>query len=101
MMWKPCSPPIQRSPVNVLVTPLVPARTQMVDPVFDTFVRQPLSRSEKTSVSSDGSYSMLLTWHAPLPPCAVLALTTVVAVELGVPLAGKILMSSHVFAPVA
>ena len=44
---------------------------------------------------------MSLTWQTPVPPCAVLALTTVVAVLLGVPLAGKILMSSQPFASAA
>src|SRR5580698_11042254 len=41
--WKPCSPPLHRSPVKVLVTPVVPPplRIQTVAPVvFDTFVRQ-------------------------------------------------------------
>src|SRR4051812_6215911 len=30
-----------------------------------------LSRSENTSVSSSREYWMLLTWHVPVPPCAV------------------------------
>src|SRR5690348_14957083 len=100
-MWKPCSPPVHKSPVIVLLTPLVPAQTHTVEPVLVTFVRHELSRSENTSVSSEASYSTLLRWQAPLPPWAVLALTTVMALELGVPLAGKILTSSHPFEPVA
>src|SRR5579884_3826652 len=98
-MWKPCSPPFHRSPVNVLVTPLMPSITQTVDPDLVTLVKQTLSRSENTSVSSDASYSMLLRWQAPVPPCAFCALTTVVALELAVPLAGKILTSSQPFEP--
>ncbi len=87
--------------MNVLFTPLMPSMTQTVEPVLLTLVRQTLSRSENTSVSSPASYSMLLRWHIPVPPWAVLALTIVMALELAVPLAGKILMSSHPFDPVA
>ena len=52
------------------------------------------------SASSVGEYSMLLRWQAPDPPCAVLALTSVVAWVLGVALGGRILTSSQPFDPV-
>src|SRR5262249_1244843 len=101
MTWKPCSPPFHRSPVKVLVMPFSPSMTRTVAPVVRLiFVRQLLSRSEKISVSSVGEYSMLFRWHMAVPPCAVLALTSVVAVLLGVPFAGKILMSSQPLEPV-
>src|SRR6185312_3904518 len=54
-MWKPCSPPFQSSVplLNVLLMPPTPPlRTHTIWPLLLTLVRQLLSRSEKTSVSS-------------------------------------------------
>ncbi len=54
-MWKPCSPPFHnRFPLLKLLAmpPTPPFRTQTVCPARVTLVRQLLSRSEKTSVSS-------------------------------------------------
>ena len=70
----PCWPPSHVPPLpNSLVGP--PSTQTFAVPRI--FMKLLWSRSEKTSVSSSGEYSMWLTWQAPVVPAAVRELTMV------------------------